>query len=1212
MDPFSAIGLAGNIIAFLDFGYKLLSKSKDIYKSTTGTTTLNNELLSETRQLQGITEGLQMPGLAGLSDQELALKQLAAECSTVSSDLARLIDDLKAKNPNSKRESLRAAFRDWKKKDKKDELRSRLDRCRDQLNLQIVTLMRAESLDRLNKLVVYGQASSIELQSLVRNVETLQANCNVSCLNPEALGQIRSILGLTEEAVLKIRQARILNGLRFELMNERYEEIVDAHEKTFRWILNDEPEEDDQISERGETETETESTEESLSGSGNDSNDENENDEFPQENGSVENSRDYDGTNSTLSGCGSIDDDSSFEWSSQILQPLRDGNSEVESDLLSEEKSNSPLSDGEQPQSEGQSPELIDEAMIESRDRFIAWLKQGDGIFHIIGKPGSGKSTLMKYICRQPITEKYLQAWAGDSELVIGKFFFWRPGSALQKTFKGLIRGLLYCILSKSPELISKAFPEHWHASMHQENIHIEHHECQKGFEALLSPNATTPKKYRFVLFIDGLDEFGGDHANLIRNLFSWISNTHVKICVSSREWAIFQERFRDCPKIWLHELTHRDIRRMVQDRVREMDLHCLLGSKDTAISDHAETLENEICRGSDGVFLWVAIVLRHIENGLANGDQMEDLINVVRSFPTELEPCKSLKNYHDYRVHITYSTKSAISSPEIFRRRESLLSHTRCLLSIAVVMYQLISSIPSANKKLAYATLSFALNSQKYNTARLRLMQLALLEEYTKDRDFAMKIPIHSLDLPARQERARKRIYGICKGFLELHYVASSTKPIVISITRLFGNLVFFTHRSVVEFLEGQKFQEIAQNELQGFDPHDADIQIYLGLLRYLKLPRFYFVPKFACQDRLGLPSMESRSFHWTWAIASAPTPSFSVDLSRRIGLHTKLSLRDGPERVICFLDDVRRTIADLHLSTDKLFMGMCHARAELLRCPLDDLPFFLSTTMGFLEYVSRPCRVSSEALVGCINTALVQLMFQSPSPKLSRRLKILDTLLSRGGSIDFISSMKNSSILDFIMEGWCIRESKAPLCLQLIALFLYHGIDPEICFIISKRSYELKGYGIVRRAYWGKKVTGKGEIKKMMRLNLQPWSELLGSGLGNDPRTRPGGLIAIASDKFTTKHGFLLDLKALVSIWVPAHSNILREVLIWDCEVGVSLDIEQRIKSVQSKFGHELRSLFDPDHPDFVGWDAGPSEWDDMEIKFVQGVENLKKTST
>jgi len=43
------------------------------------------------------------------------------------------------------------------------------------------------------------------------------------------------------------------------------------------------------------------------------------------------------------------------------------------------------------------------------RIAFKEWLASGDGIFHISGKPGSGKSTLMKYLCRHPETETQLQ-----------------------------------------------------------------------------------------------------------------------------------------------------------------------------------------------------------------------------------------------------------------------------------------------------------------------------------------------------------------------------------------------------------------------------------------------------------------------------------------------------------------------------------------------------------------------------------------------------------------------------------------------------------------------------------------------------------------------------------------------------------------------------------------------------------------------------------
>lgn len=50
---------------------------------------------------------------------------------------------------------------------------------------------------------------------------------------------------------------------------------------------------------------------------------------------------------------------------------------------------------------------------LSSRESFIHWLSAGSGIFHITGKLGSGKSTLMKFLCDHPRTEAELQEWAG-------------------------------------------------------------------------------------------------------------------------------------------------------------------------------------------------------------------------------------------------------------------------------------------------------------------------------------------------------------------------------------------------------------------------------------------------------------------------------------------------------------------------------------------------------------------------------------------------------------------------------------------------------------------------------------------------------------------------------------------------------------------------------------------------------------------------------
>jgi hypothetical protein len=61
------------------------------------------------------------------------------------------------------------------------------------------------------------------------------------------------------------------------------------------------------------------------------------------------------------------------------------------------------------------------------------WLKQEAGMFFIVGKAGSGKSTLMRFLAGHKETRKRLQSWAErqDCALTICAHYFWCSGSQL-------------------------------------------------------------------------------------------------------------------------------------------------------------------------------------------------------------------------------------------------------------------------------------------------------------------------------------------------------------------------------------------------------------------------------------------------------------------------------------------------------------------------------------------------------------------------------------------------------------------------------------------------------------------------------------------------------------------------------------------------------------------------------------------------------------
>lgn len=52
-----------------------------------------------------------------------------------------------------------------------------------------------------------------------------------------------------------------------------------------------------------------------------------------------------------------------------------------------------------------------------ARELFVDWLAHDQGIFHIYGKLGSGKSTLMKYLSDNDVTMSLLQKWPGTFSL---------------------------------------------------------------------------------------------------------------------------------------------------------------------------------------------------------------------------------------------------------------------------------------------------------------------------------------------------------------------------------------------------------------------------------------------------------------------------------------------------------------------------------------------------------------------------------------------------------------------------------------------------------------------------------------------------------------------------------------------------------------------------------------------------------------------------
>lgn len=1046
-------------------------------------------------------------------------------------------------------------------------------------------------------------------------MECLRQGSNVSCISPEALDQIKSLTLLSDEAILSVRQARVLDGLRFELMNERLGDIEEAHMKTFDWLFHEEAVElrrtssraslvsrdlgsDDQT--RPRTGSEEPHTEPSSS---NDELHHSTKSRSTSHNNELSPSGSFHSRNSAVQIPGSTDrveeeqnslddwghvyesinaprgdhsgDDNSFLWEIDSDPPeVDDGHSSSSVGDISMPSSRQLSIASIAPWQSRGAPwhghgvsKALWQAMAETREIFITWLRKGSGIFHISGKPGSGKSTLMKYVCRHPQTEKHLRAWAGNEQLVTGQFFFWRPGSPLQRTLKGVLRGLLHCILQKSPDLIPTVFPQHWEASMYREKIYIEHHECQQGFEALDFTNATY-KKHKFVFFIDGLDEFEGNPADLIRKFNGWTERTqNVKICVSSREWAVFNEGFQHCPKFRLHDLTRSDIQQFVEDRFKQMDLGALHSDSDNP-SDDAATLQRQVVMKSDGVFLWVSLVIRHIEEGLTNGDLMDDLMGVVNTLPTELEP----------------------------------------------MLHQLLDSIPATNRKLAYALLSLASFCNRYDGGNTRSMQYSFLDEYVKDKNFAMHAEVKllsPLENSRRLQRSQKRIYGTCKGFLELREQFSGTRPRIVEITNLHGPLVRFTHRSITEFIESPRFQRLLDRELPGFQPFDAWCQTYLGILQRLDLPKYYFAPSLRSQDRRTYLPATFRPWgkadtivppFWHRNVVSwgPPTPSYMYELSKRMMVILNLDLKGYLPRLWSFLDNVTHTIVNRGLRIARNFVVGARSHGTTVSYDLQDVVTLLSAAAGLHEYIRRKAGMKPQLIADCTFFCIYSL--KAPA-RFSNGIrfntggvfKSLDALFGLGGLPETLLPLANYPVFLDVISTWCFNLSPR---LDVIAFMLYHGTNPSFTIRLSKKRYEVRIKDRAMSVFKGYLETGylmadSESGLQHVRIKAPGWSSLSSSirypgpppmPSGRSNRSfRSSGIVATVSPALLStmeSNGQSLSLSDLLPVWFPKQGGVLQEVVDWLINLGMPVNQIHRLQ-LQSKYGHLLRPMFDVESP-------------------------------
>ena len=280
---------------------------------------------------------------------------------------------------------------------------------------------------------------------------------------------------------------------------------------------------------------------------------------------------------------------------------------------------------------------------------FLRFLRGEDDrcVFWITSKPGSGKSTVMKYAVKHEKTLQALERFHGDPWVIV-KHFFHDRGSATQKSVTGFLRALLRQILIARKDAFPYVYPMLGDAgSLENRDVagysfktssHPDSWTDERLITAISVISQNIDTTLNLCVFVDALDEVQGTYGKLIdviRRLEAMTENklVRLRICAASRPENLFKTEFADYPSLAVHEHTMEDIRLYTESRMR-YGTHDMLTE-----AGHASfgALTKSIIRRANGVFLWVKLVVDELVEGFQNGDTLSEMKALLLLMPDEL-----------------------------------------------------------------------------------------------------------------------------------------------------------------------------------------------------------------------------------------------------------------------------------------------------------------------------------------------------------------------------------------------------------------------------------------------------------------------------------------------------------------------------------------------------------------------------------------------